>query len=391
MKTVLFITWGCFGQLDAFQAFHKLGLKIAELPLEDMGYPKDKDKYMLKLKERIKETAADFVFSFNFFPIIAQVCKEINCKYMSWIYDSPYNDILYPDVLYETNYIFVFDSYTCNYLRSRGVKNIYYAPLAANSRRMRSIPILENDRKKYETEISFIGSLYNEKHNFFDRLCSKADPYTIGYLQALIMAQTDIYGCDLLEKCFTPDIAALIGQYMPYDAPEGFLAPVSHIYCNYYLARKITSMERILMLELLSKSFQTHLYTINKDVVVGKAVNRGIADYMLIMPKVVRCSKINMNPTLKSIHTGIPLRAMDIMGCGGFLLTNFQEDFFLHFEPDVDFVYYTSFEEMLDKAGYYLAHDNERDKIRRSALEKVEREHTFEVRLNEMLSIVNHS
>ena len=106
------------------------------------------------------------------------------------------------------------------------------------------------------------------------------------------------------------------------------------------------------------------------------------------MPKVMRCSKININATLKSIHTGIPLRAMDIMGCGGFLLTNFQEDFFRHFEPDVDFVYYTSFEEMLDKAGYYLAHDEERNRISQSALEKMTREHTFEVRLNEMLSVV---
>lgn len=71
------------------------------------------------------------------------------------------------------------------------------------------------------------------------------------------------------------------------------------------------------------------------------------------------------------------------------MLTNFQEDLFRHFEPDVDFVYYTSFEEMLDKAEYFLSHDEEREKIRRSALDKMTREHTFEIRINEMLQIVD--
>lgn len=145
----------------------------------------------------------------------------------------------------------------------------------------------------------------------------------------------------------------------------------------------------MLMVELISERFQMDLYTLDENVKIGRAVNRGIADYMIDMPKIFRLSKINMNVTGKSIHTGIPLRAMDIMGCGGFLLTNFQEDFFRHFEPDVDFVYYTSFEEMLDKAGYYLAHDEEREKIRRSALEKMTREHTFEIRVGQMLQIVN--
>ena len=306
MKTVLFITWGCFGQEDMLQAFYKHGFKIATFPLKDRGYPKDKEKYAADLKKNLRESKCDFVFSFNFFPIIAQACKDENCKYVSWIYDSPHSNMLYPEALYETNYIFTFDSYMCNFLRNQGAKTIYYAPLAVNSRRLRAIPVTKKDRKKYSAEISFIGALYNEEHHFFERLVSKSDPYTIGYLQALIMAQTDIYGCDLMEKCLTKDIIAIIEQTMPYNTPEGFLAPASHIYSNYYLARKVASTERILMLELLSESFETHLYTLNEEAKVGNAVNRGIADYAQVMPKVIRCSKINMNPTLKSIHTGIP-------------------------------------------------------------------------------------
>ncbi len=389
MYHILMITWACFGQDDIYQAFLHLGHKVSTLPLPEEGHKRMDEKYLAELKDRLDRLRPDLVFTFNFFPIIAQACKDKNLKYISWIYDSPYSKMLYPDVLYETNYVFTFDSHICDLLRKKGADTVYYAPLAVNPQRMRAVPITSEDRQRFETDISFVGALYNEEHHFFERLCSKADPYTIGYLEALVMAQTDIYGCDIMEKCLTKDILDKIEECMPYSTPEGFLAPASYIYSNYYLARKVTSTERMLMVELLSERDKMYLYTLDENVSIGNAVNKGIADYMIDMPKIFRCSKINMNVTGKSIHTGVPLRAMDIMGCGGFLLTNFQEDLFLHFEPDVDFVYYTSFEEMLDKADHYLSHDQERERICQSALEKMTREHTFEIRVNEMLRIVN--
>ena len=54
--------------------------------------------------------------------------------------------------------------------------------------------------------------------------------------------------------------------------------------------------------------------------------NRGIADSERVMPKIFKCSKINLNMTLRSIKSGIPQRAFDIMGCGGFLMSNYQPE-----------------------------------------------------------------
>ena len=64
----------------------------------------------------------------------------------------------------------------------------------------------------------------------------------------------------------------------------------------------------------------------------------GEVHYMYEMPLVFKCSKINLNITLRSIRNGIPLRAMDIMGAGGFLLTNHQNDFAMHFVDGEDYV-----------------------------------------------------
>lgn len=55
----------------------------------------------------------------------------------------------------------------------------------------------------------------------------------------------------------------------------------------------------------------------------------GAVDYYEVMPHVFKQSKINLNITLRSIQSGMPLRAWDIMGAGGFLLSNYQADFLI--------------------------------------------------------------
>lgn len=54
--------------------------------------------------------------------------------------------------------------------------------------------------------------------------------------------------------------------------------------------------------------------------------NKGILDYYNNMPVVFCNSKINLNISLRTIRNGIPLRAMDIMGAGGFLISNYQKN-----------------------------------------------------------------
>ena len=71
------------------------------------------------------------------------------------------------------------------------------------------------------------------------------------------------------------------------------------------------------------------LYTADKISGMDKVEVCGPVDYVKEMPYVFKNTKINLNMTLRSIWTGIPLRAIDVMGCGGFLLTNYQADFLI--------------------------------------------------------------
>ena len=114
-------------------------------------------------------------------------------------------------------------------------------------------------------------------------------------------------------------------------------------------------------------------------------MNHGIVDYYTEMPLVFNRSRINLNITRRGIQTGMPLRAIDILGSGGFLLSNFQSDFLEYFVPGEDFVYFESREDLIQKVDYYLDHEAERQAIARSGHDKVAAAHTYRHRVREML------
>jgi spore maturation protein CgeB len=105
------------------------------------------------------------------------------------------------------------------------------------------------------------------------------------------------------------------------------------------------------------------------------------------MPTVFKSAKINLNPTLRANRTGIPLRVVDVLGSGGFLLTTHQAEMDDFFDSD-EIIYYENAEEALDKVQYYLAHEEERIKIARSGYERIKKDFSFPDRIAKMFSTI---
>ena len=62
---------------------------------------------------------------------------------------------------------------------------------------------------------------------------------------------------------------------------------------------------------------------------------------------------------------------MDVLAAGGFLLTGYQPEIGEYFQDGEDLVMAMTPEEMVDKAAYYLEHDEEREAIARNGQKKV--------------------
>ena len=161
-----------------------------------------------------------------------------------------------------------------------------------------------------------------------------------------------------------------------------------NFYAQCIINRRITAIERMDILDAIAQRHKIDLFTHYKGFTLPNLENHGKVDYDTEMPRVMKQSKINLNITLRSIQSGIPLRAFDIMGEGGFLLSNFQAEFLDYFVPGKDFVYYESKEDLLQKIDYYLAHEDERMEIAKNGHEKIAAGHTYRHRVREMLERV---
>ena len=337
-----------------------------------------------------KETP-DIVFSFNYFPIVSNVCKQENIRYISWIYDSPYVMLYSYTAIHPCNTIYVFDKEVYLEFHKAGISTVHYLPMAANVERLDALMPGRTDdnsnnidNRNFLYDISFIGSLYTEKHNFFERMTGLSD-HTKGYLDALMAAQMNVQGYNFIQETLSPIIGDLYHALPMEPNPDG-VETKEYLYAQYVINRKITGLERYALIQTIAGKHSFDLFTHDRNFQLPGLTNHGSVDNYREMPLVFKQSRINLNISLRSIKSGIPQRAFDIMGSGGFLLSNYQSDFFDYFIPGEDFDFYESKADLLHKIDYYLANEAARLQIARNGHDKIAAAHTYRHRVREMLA-----
>ena len=385
---ILYMDWKSYCTEDMIPSFKKAGCQVIRVPFtKELGWKND--EYADMLRTLIRAERPDFVYSFNFFPLISSVCETEKCTYISWVYDSPQVALCNYAANNKCNLIFLFDKSQKLYFESKGLKNIYFLPMAADPKRIEHMKLTNKIRKKYASDISFVGSLYTEKkHRFYDRF-DGINQYTKGYLDALIEAQLHVYGINFIEKSLAPDIISEMMRVFPMKPNKDGHETPEWLYSEYILNRHVTARERGEMLSALSEKYHVNLYTNDKSWTAGNINNCGPVDYYDSAPFVFKSSLINLNITLRSIKSGIPLRAFDIMASKGFLLTSFTSDFLKYFTPNEDFVFYENKQDLLDKTEYYLTHKDARLRIAENGYKKICRDHTFDHRVAEILNLIS--
>lgn len=377
---VLFMDWNCYGGQDMKTALLTFGINLSLFPFSPKTDRND-TVFEEKLGSAIQSFSPDFVFSFDYFPVISKVCNAQEVVYVSWVYDNPLVSLYSYTLANPWNRVFLFDRQEYLFFRGNGIDTVHYLPLAAAPGRLGTDADSSDMIRKYKTDISFVGSLYTEpKHQLYNRL-GGISSYTRGYLDAVMQAQKRVYGASFIEETLNDDILADLREACPCPPNADGVETESYLYGNYFLLRQVTAMERTELIQKIGARHPIRLYTNDKSYTSSGCVNCGPVDYYTETPYVFYHSRINLNISLRSIKSGIPLRVFDVIGSRGFMLTNYQEDLADCFVPGEDFVYYADAEDLLDKIDYYLSHEAERVQIARSGYEKVLRNHTFEHRI----------
>ena len=393
---ILMYRWKAYNYRDIEQTFLLLGHTVDNIE-QELGSYDVSPEFERVIEEKIRGTHYDMVFTVNYFPLISNVCERTGVKYISWTCDNPLISMYHESVFHACNYIFTFDK--TNYLefRGMGVKHIWYLPLAVDTERMDALlgapeeagrwkAAQDPEMRKYRGDVAFVGSLY--ERNSYDKIKNRLPEYLRGYFDAVMEAQLNISGANIVEPMLTTNILEQLQEYVQLEKSEGSFSDLGLISQTTVLGFKIAEIERRRALIELSKHYKVNVYS-NSDVSDLLQIQYcGSVDYWSEMPKVFRMSKINLNFTIPNIKSGIPLRIWDVLGCGGFLLTNYQAEIPYYFKEGEDLVCFDGLEDLCEKVGYYLEHEEERKRIAWNGYHKVREKHSYIERIHTILDTV---
>lgn len=383
---ILMYRWKAYNYKDIEQTFRLLGYEVDNIEQKLGNYDIDVE-FQAKIEAMMQKTRYDFVFTVNYFALISNSCRKMGVKYISWTCDNPLISMYHESVFNDCNYIFTFDKTNCLEFREMGVRHIWYLPLAVDADRMDMILEQADDLPKYRADVSFVGSLY--ERNSYDKIKPTLPDYLRGYFDAVMEAQLNVSGANIVEPMLTTDILAQLGQYFSLEKSEGSFSDLGLIFQTTVLGFKIAEIERRRALIELSKHFDVHVYSNSNVSDLLRVKYCGSVDYWSEMPKVFRASKINLNFTIPNIKSGIPLRIWDVLGAGGFLMTNYQAEIPLYFQENKDLVCFDGMEDLVEKTGYYLKHEDERRQIAQNGWEKVKKTHNYINRIETLLRLSN--
>lgn len=355
-------------------ALRRIGYEVEE-------YPKQPDYFLLndeeidELVNTIRNHHITYLFSVHLNYNMAVAADKTDVKYISYIWDAPYLRLYSPFGRMRNCYFSLFDKVDCERFKNAGISNVMYSPLGVEPVRVKqwNRKVEMALRGNYMHDICFLGRLYEDNH--YDRFINEIPPDMQKYFESIFEEAAfkwdgvnRIYGKtgqDMLDYIHLKSPDFEIGTMLDINEVQAFECV--------YLVRKIANIERIAVLNTLAESYSVWLHTtskVNKDLLgsvnIGPPVIPGDATTLLFAG-----SKINLNISLKGIEGGTPLRVMDVLAAGGFILTNYCSETAELFEEDKEIVMYKTPEELFDKVDYYLRHEKEREAIARRGQAKV--------------------
>lgn len=423
MGSILLYKWGSLLEPILENNMIKAGEKCVCLDYRSVNYRVDA-AFSMKLMEKIHENQVKAVFSYDYFPVISEVCEIVKIPYIAWLYDCPlyttYSDMIRKDY----TYLFAFDAVDAQQIAERGGANVYHFPLGVDADLFENKGKIQKakSRRNYDYEVSFVGNFYKGSKNRL--LGAKFTDYTKGFAEGLLLAQSKILGSDFLLQSLSSEVVTEISSVCSLQTGELFPVSKRELVAD-ALRMELSRRERIEVVKKALEVSDIYLFTgeelpeelaayvhdrsakVPEGKISGEKTHEkdsyeegshgkdahkiylcGSVSYTEEMPGVFGRSKINLNMTARGIQSGIPQRVLDVLGSGGFLITNYQPEIAEYFRPGVDLVMYEDISQIPELISYYLNHDEEREEIAENGLRAVRESFLLQNRLKSIFEIV---
>lgn len=384
----LILEWSAYMQADMEDALHRIGIITVEYGYRILNW--DDDPYFYRRFDTIISLEKpDAVMMMNYMAPMAELCAKYGIPYISWVYDCPFG-LRNPEKTLglKTNHVYFFDKNEVSEFVRKGYNNVKHLPLAVNTERIDKL--LSGEEDKYRADVSFVGILYDNQYETMRGFVKGS----IGEeIDKLVGEQLNLYGeyiiIDRLKELLYDKgkMEEVRDMFQDNISINGLSDDVFFDWMVHTIGKEVTRRERIMILILLSKRSDTVLYTPSINEKLSHVRYGGVVSAYNQAPFVYRESRINLNITLKDITSGMSLRVLEILGAGGFLLTNKQLEIGENFKNGEEVIMYESIADAVEKTEYYISHDSERKRIAEAGRRAVER-FSFDNQVKKMIKDV---
>ena len=360
--------------------------------LEGLGYT----LYSLDVKrlsvEEISLTIRRFnpqvAFAINYTNGLAELFESHGVDLICWEVD-PATDHLTPiSTSSDHAYIFTYREANVEKFVKTGFKNVEYLPLASDTEKRSQTRLSPEEHDIYHAKASFVGSSMIENAKSLRKIfLSQYKAYRDGsddaveegnrLLEEILSVQRQNFSIcvipDLLDKYFPDfisylfelpgayDPSILVGEIAAAEKRSNYIANLGNLGVKVWGDDGWRSTEQYGVKYMGSAG---HNYEINK---------------------IYSASSINVDINRLYQMDIIPMRIFDIMACGGFVLAEYSKELSNIFEIGKEVETYSTLDELVSKATYYLDYESEALEIAERGREAVLKNHTISGRVKHML------
>lgn len=323
------------------------------------------------LKQQMRATAGDIVFSVNFFAWVSELCSQEAVPYCSWILQLPDFDLYTAAIKNPCNYLGVCDSYLTEKLWQMGIAKAFFLPDAIElGEIIQDVPD--------EREACFVAKHPKQVLN-----TEGMTLYGEGYLDAFIHAQRVLYGASILENGLIYRVQQEFLACNPI--PQNILSEMQKLFmADRYFAPVCTGLQQKIFLQNFN-SIMT-IYS-DGDFEECKAEKYPFPEEESKRRKIYAGKEFTLVLAPHVLHNGIPRDVLEVIAAGGFPISGFQRDYAYFFKKDENLVYFTNPTEFKQAIVRYGNSYEERERVRTAAYQAVAEGHTYQHRIALMMEM----
>jgi len=311
----------------------------------------------------------DAIFNFNragMLPSLSFCQANDPTPVMTWYIDSPQRVPKSLRHYKSAEHVFIpDDTYLPKLATEPGLADdrVHYLGYATTLEMVKPTTLDPTQLGSYKADFSFVGTFFSQRPLL--QLMSSLNAQTANHLFELIEEHTADYHRPMAELVAAHglQLASPIFDEGKLDVP-GFLLRAIDDYMSSQLRVEFLSAISDLNLKIYG----------NPEWVDAASKNLNVLKRFMFreanpqeLPYIYRASKILLNICHVQAQSGLPFRVFDIMGSGGFLLSEYREDLARLFVLDQEAVAFRTPEELRQKAIYYLQHEDRGNCSSRSA------------------------